>query len=120
MTGGAAAETYRDEFPTDYNDLVLRQHVYSHLGPNHSIIFLLFFPEAQDCHPVLMEENSALEIDLKMMFAARNFRLPVGTQGKLQVWSLTQFYSVDFSNSRIGVKKCVFNKRTIKLCACCC
>ena len=27
-----------------------------------------------------------------------------------QVWSLTQFYSVDFSQSRIGVKKCVFNK----------
>ena len=28
-----------------------------------------------------------------------------------QVWSLTQFFSVDFSQSRIGVKKCVFNKR---------
>ena len=27
---------------------------------------------------------------------------------KAQVWSLTQFYSVDFSKSRIGVKKCVF------------
>ena len=32
---------------------------------------------------------------------------------KHQVWSLTQFYSVDFSQSRIGIKKCVFNKRTI-------
>ena len=31
----------------------------------------------------------------------------------VQVWSLTQFYSVDFSHSRIGVNKCVFNKRTI-------
>ena len=31
-----------------------------------------------------------------------------------QVWSLAQFYSVDFSKSRIDVKKCVFNKRTIK------
>ena len=30
-----------------------------------------------------------------------------------QVWSLTQFYSVDFSKSRIVVKKCVFYKRTI-------
>ena len=29
-----------------------------------------------------------------------------------QVWSLTQFY---FSESRIDVKKCVFNKRTIKV-----
>ena len=34
----------------------------------------------------------------------------------LQVWSLTQFYSVDFSQSANGVKKCVFNKRTIKVC----
>ena len=32
-----------------------------------------------------------------------------------QVWSLTQFYSVDFSKTSIGVKKCVFNKRTIKV-----
>ena len=33
-----------------------------------------------------------------------------------QVWSLTQFYSVDFSQSRIGVKKSAFfNKRTIKV-----
>ena len=31
--------------------------------------------------------------------------------GVAQVWSLTQFYSVEFSQSRIGVKKCVINKR---------
>ena len=37
-----------------------------------------------------------------------------------QVWSLTQLYSVDFSQSRIGVKECVFNKRTIKVCVSCC
>ena len=37
-----------------------------------------------------------------------------------QVWSLTKFYSVDFSQSRIGVKKCVFNKRTIKVGVSCC
>ena len=37
-----------------------------------------------------------------------------------QVWSLTQFYSVSFSQSRIGVKKCVFNKRTLKVCVSCC
>ena len=36
-----------------------------------------------------------------------------------QVWSLTQIYSVDFSKSRIGVKKCLFNKRTIKVCVSC-
>ena len=33
-----------------------------------------------------------------------------------QVWSLTQLYSVDFSKSRIGGKKCNFNKHTIKVC----
>ena len=37
-----------------------------------------------------------------------------------QVWSLTQFYSVDFSQLRIGVNKCVLNKRTIKVCVSCC
>ena len=31
----------------------------------------------------------------------------------VKVWSLTQLYFVDFSQSRIGEKKCVFNKRTI-------
>ena len=38
----------------------------------------------------------------------------------LQVWSLTQFYSVDFSKARIDVKECVFNKCTIKVCISCC
>ena len=37
-----------------------------------------------------------------------------------QVWSLTHFYSIDFSQSRISVKKRVFNKRTIKVCVSCC
>ena len=37
------------------------------------------------------------------------------TGGLDQVWSLTQFYSVVFSKSRNDVKKCVFNKRTIKV-----
>ena len=40
--------------------------------------------------------------------------------GDRQVWSLTQFYSVEFSQSRIGVNKCVFYKRTIKVCVSCC
>ena len=31
-------------------------------------------------------------------------------------WSLTQFYSVDFSLTRIGVKMCIFNKRTFMVC----
>ena len=37
-----------------------------------------------------------------------------------QVWSPTQFNSVDFSQSRIGVNKCVFNKHTIKVSVSCC
>ena len=36
-----------------------------------------------------------------------------------QVRSLAQFYSVDFSKSRISGNKCVFNKRTIKVCVSC-
>ena len=36
-----------------------------------------------------------------------------------QVCSTTQFYSHHFSKSRIAVKKCVFNKRTIKVCVNC-
>ena len=36
------------------------------------------------------------------------FRLP--TSGCMQVWSLTQFYSVDFYQSRIGVKKVRFQQ----------
>ena len=27
-----------------------------------------------------------------------------------QVWTITQFYSVDFSQSRVTVNKCVYNK----------
>ena len=38
----------------------------------------------------------------------------------LQVWSLTLFYSVDFPKTRIVVNKCVFYKRTIKVCDSCC
>ena len=37
-----------------------------------------------------------------------------------QVWSLTQFYSVDFSQSKMDVKKCVNSERTIKVCVSCC
>ena len=33
-----------------------------------------------------------------------------------QVWPLTQYYSFDFLQSRIGESNCVFNKRTIKVC----
>ena len=40
--------------------------------------------------------------------------------GRIQVLSLTQFYSVSFSQSRIVGKKSFFNKHTIKVCVSCC
>ena len=54
--------------------------------------------------------------------AATSFLTPFlkGGAAAVQVWSLTQFYYVDFSKSRIGVNKCVFNKCTIKVCVSCC
>ena len=48
------------------------------------------------------------------------YALLVTLQSSKQVWSLSEFYSVDFSKSRIDIKKCVFNKRTIKVCVSCC
>ena len=36
-----------------------------------------------------------------------------------QVWSLTQFYSVEFSQYRISATKCVFNKLTIEVSVSC-
>ena len=49
-----------------------------------------------------------------------DFRSATETVYANQVWSLTQLYSVDFSQSRIGVKKRVFIKRAIKVCVSCC
>ena len=40
---------------------------------------------------------------------------PVGPEDPNQVWPLTQFYSVDFSQARIDVKKVRFQTRTIKV-----
>ena len=40
----------------------------------------------------------------------RNRNLPAH-----QVWSLPQIYSVPFSQSRIGLNKCVLNKGTINV-----
>ena len=48
------------------------------------------------------------------------FRSPLRQAFDGQVWSLPQFYSVDFSKSRVGVKKCVYNARTIKVDVGCC
>ena len=61
------------------------------------------------------------EVDTRFSFCAV---AALSLMGKLetadidldQVWSLTQFYSVGISQSRIGV----FYKRTIKVCVSCC
>ena len=66
----------------------------------------------------LMHESTSYELLEVAEFMYTNWT--ESEENNQQVWSLTQFYSVDFSKSRIGVKKCVFNKRTIKVCVRCC
>ena len=86
---------------------------------------------AQSCGPHLFA--SAFGSNTKAMLATRMIFSLIHKHGDflrdgwknvtdclVQVWSLTQFYSVDFSQSRIGVNKCVFYKRTIKVCVSCC
>ena len=50
------------------------------------------------------------------LIAEKRGRKSIAGECPPEVWILTQFYSVDFLQSRIGVKKCVFNKRTIMVC----
>ena len=91
-------------------------------------------PVLHESSVTLREPDSALKHSHCRPGLVRRLRFPlvdvVGRQDGLglrpknrlvpQVWSLTQFYSVEFSKSRIDVKKCVFNKRTIKVCVICC
>ena len=67
-------------------------------------------------HCVFVIDVHALDADAESA-VTRVVVVPSGRRkaGAEQVWSLTQFYSVDFSKSRIDVKKRVFNKRTIKV-----
>ena len=55
-----------------------------------------------------VEEQPLPPPPFPLLYRTRNF--PVH-----QVWSLPQIYSADFSQSRIGVNKCVLKKRTIKV-----
>ena len=73
-----------------------------------SVYFYLYFSEGEG-HVSSDEEDLADDADATD--ARKRAR---------QVWSLTQLYSVDFSQSRIGGNKCVFNKRTIKIRVSCC
>ena len=53
------------------------------------------------------EENHGNRVDHRALCTCR------------EVLSLDKFHSVDFLQSRISVKKCVFNQRTIKVCVSC-
>ena len=111
---------------TDITNYLIRKSVLVHLNPaNRSskqdlrqsnedkFQMLVFMVKKLFC---LVQDKCAVEgVDSVMMQ-----EVVLGGHLYLQVWSLTQFYSVDCSQSRIGVKKCVFNKRTIKACVSCC
>ena len=76
---------------------------------------------AQKLASIVEESEHGSSLSTSGTFTDSSSRPPLaGRKGSTQVWSLTQFYSVDFSQSRIGVNKCVFNKRTIKVCLSCC
>ena len=67
---------------------------------------------------------SRLFIGEKKCFRSRRRQSSLGENASVlcgvdQVRSLTQLYSVDFSKSKIDVKKCVLNKCTIKVCVSC-
>ena len=86
-----------------------RDETASWLKPNRPTDFAAWPPS----------EDNIAGLDLKQAMGAF-FYGDGGVVGDMeQVWSLTQFYSVDFSQSMIGEQKCVFNKRTIKVCISC-
>ena len=70
----------------------------------------------------LLGDNFASLLDVSVFDSGGNElkTAPVTKRTELtaefQVWSLTQFYSVHFPQPRIGEKKCVFYKCTIKVC----
>ena len=58
--------------------------------------------------------------DIPTIYKEINGKVFKGSFCPPKVCSLTQFYFVDFSQWRIGVNRCVFYKRTIKVCVSCC
>ena len=74
--------------------LLTRSHVVQHLDD-----------------PVHKGLSGGVHFPLRVLPPIFSLQAPQGVvvmTGILQVWSLTQFYSVDFSQSRIRVNKCVF------------
>ena len=62
------------------------------------------------------QQNSLAKLDKEVATCKLNVENAIGAERYDKVCPLSQFYSVDFSQSRIGVKECFFNKRTIKVC----
>ena len=90
------------------------------IGPNVHVVDWVpdFFTTRHSLGPLAVDPGNHLSKE----FQLQGFGFEVSPDVRFekpdgeQVWSLTQFYSVDFSKSRIGVSKSVFNKRTIKVC----
>ena len=61
-----------------------------------------------------LEDGEITDDDEEEDEAAAEQSHPAENEDK--VWSLAQFYSINFSQSRVCVIKCIFNKRTIKVC----
>ena len=57
------------------------------------------------------DEDGGTGLDVPQLLTLGGSAVGAGRTADGQVRSLTQFYSVDFSKSSIGVIKCVFNKR---------
>ena len=84
------------------------------------------FAKAYEPIPLSIEMTDWLKMskydilkNVKSQKIRKDFEYMSKSEILVQVWSLTQLYSVDFSQSRISVRKCVFNKCTIKVCVSC-
>ena len=74
-----------------------------------------------DPRPVLLGVDNPLEVGFSRGTGlegrrAQGRHVSAPRAARSQVWSLTQFYSVDFSKSRIHAEKCFLTKSTIKVC----
>ena len=65
-------------------------------------------------------DESAIDHEAERVHLDTGDKSPMRLRKRSQVCSLTQLHSIDFSQSRISIKKCVFNKRTFKVCVSCC